>query len=474
MKRYTWLDTNTYKTDHGKKRLNTFRCRSSVDIEYKHNLILEASVHFDYHYMGANPEHHYHNVRKNSIWQIVGMCGSKFLDLPTCLVRRILFFVFIDGVDENGSLCFKPNNLLNLLYTCKDLYNGFIHMVYVLKPLSVYEISAGTFWRRGPSAQFRLMEGQLALLSRESICSHVSIINIRFNGKTKGLTEFLEKMPSSDGNRGRQFSSLAMFYRLSFFRFRNLRILSVHGKSLKVLTTFFHIPESIRSISVFLDYKERTFGSLRELSDFIRFTEEKDIHAKIEHIQFIWKRPALLIKKHSGTFILGENELTHWKTVLSRSMALKLFDFDSQNKKPKMLGHLLYVIIKKFRLSLRSLQLENLDAAFLFSLSKLEGSSTPNEESLHFPRMQLMLCDSSSRLNLNLWLPVFQNSNLCLRYNRPLFIVLHNTFANCLMTTTAHLGDQTTQFRCEEINWSTINEPYEAIREIKNELAIEI
>ena len=70
----------------------------------------------------------------------------EFLDLPMGVLRRILFFVCIGPKARDcDKVSGSTTDLLNMLYTCKELYENYIYMAYTMRPLVLKDDSVSLF-----------------------------------------------------------------------------------------------------------------------------------------------------------------------------------------------------------------------------------------------------------------------------------------------------------------------------------------
>lgn len=400
----------------------------------------------------------------------------EFLDLPMGVLRRILFFVCIGPKARDcDKVSGSTTDLLNMLYTCKELYENYIYMAYTMRPLVLKDDSVSLFnlfnlkkYRTHGSKCMKYIGSQ------RSIRDNTRALNV-----ITSPSLFYRKYKVEEGEAVSEFAEpfkltrFDLLLHLHLPQFRILHTLNIRGRHIKLLLYFCFLPESLKSISLFIDYKEHSFNNYQELNAILQAIENKSTNAALENFLVYSNNPIMQTRIHSNFYLVKGKPVITYNEYFSTQVVSKYEKYNFRRKKGLVVfGLIMYKLLDKFRNSLKSIELEKVDFALIFNSSIVNSTFRKITYNFHFPTLRLLAVDNISSLKLNTWIKAFQEDNSSFRNDKPLFIVMHDELSGYLHTKT--VGSHSGLPRGIHQRWLHSKDPLKTMRNIKLDLDINL
>lgn len=400
---------------------------------------------------------------------------ARILDLPTMVIRRILYFVCTSSGSRSGSDGLKQTsnigNLLNMLFTCKELYESYLYMAYTIDPLMLKDDRGhllGMFRRKKMLGLDRLQ----LISTNEAMRNNIRVLNVMTTCSRMARYPRHEELDMAPLLRETfKLTEFDMILQRNLPRFKILHSLNLSGRNIKMISYLCHLPQNLKSISLFIDFKEHNFNNSEELEEMLSIIEKTEKHPTIENFQVYSDNPIMQTRIHSNLYLGKTKTPALYTDYFSTQVVAR---FEKLNFKRKrglvLLGMIIYVLLDKFRHSLKSIELEKLDCALIFNSSIDSTIIRPLEYNFQFPRLRLLLVDSISSIKLNTWIKEFQDFNLSFRNEKPLFIAIRDELSGYLHTKTATQQQNHPNGRKEK--WLHTKDPRRVLEKIKLDLEI--
>lgn len=394
----------------------------------------------------------------------------EFLDLPMGVIRRIFYFVCTQGQDSGVNI-----DLLNMLYTCKELYENYIYMAYTIRPLILKDDSAGIF--NFFNSKKNTKHGSKCMKyigSQRSIRDNTRALNIitsssLFNKKFKHKGG----VPASELAGQIKLTRFDLLLHLYLPQFRILHTLNIRGRHIKLLLYFCFLPESLKSLSLFIDYKEPSFNNYQELNSILQAIENKNTNTALENFQVYSNNPIMQTRIHSNFYLVKGKPVITYREYFSTQVVSKYEKYNFKRKKGLMIfGLIIYKLLDKFRNSLKSIELEKVDFSLIFNSSMVNWALHKIIYNFQFPTLRLLVVDNISSLKLSTWIKAFQEGNSSFRNDKPLFIVMHDELSGYLHTKT--VGSHDGSNRGIHQRWLHSKDALKTMRNIRLELDINL
>lgn len=398
-----------------------------------------------------------------------------FLDLPMGIIRRILYFVCTSpGLGCEELRIGKMTDLLNMLFTCKELYEDYVYMVYTVRPLVLTDdsISLMNFVGRktGKRHGSRCMTH---IGSKMSIRENIRVLNIvtssgLFHRKYRQKPD-IAICQLENAFKLTRFDMLLVSY---LPRFRILHTLNISGRHIKLMLYFCFLPDSLKSITVFIDYRERNFNNSDMLRSVLLTIENSTSNPTLEYFQVYSTHPIMQTRIHSHFCLVKGKSISSRNEYFSNQVVSKYENYNFKRKKGLVLfGIIIYKLLDKFRKSLKSIELGKLDFSLVFNSNTFNSPRDRVEYDFHFPALRLLVIDNVSSLKLNTWISDFQEENSNFRNHRPLFIAMYDDISGYLHTKTVCCKDKHNVIRAK---WLHSKDPDKTMKSIKRELEINL
>lgn len=348
-------------------------------------------------------------------------------------------------------------------------------MVYTIRPLILKDDSVSLFNFFNLKKSFKHGSKCMKYIgSQRSIRDNTRALNIvtsssLFYKKYKQQ----EGVPASEFAEPFKLTKFDLLLHLYLPQFRILHTLNIRGRHIKLLLYFCFLPESLKSLSLFIDYKEPCFNNYQELNSILQAIESKNTNTALENFQVYSDNPIMQTRIHSNFYLVKGKPVITYREYFSTQVVSKYEKYNFKRKKGLVVfGLIMYKLLDKFRKSLKSIELEKVDFSLIFNSSVVNSALHKTIYNFHFPTLRLLVVDNISSLKLNTWIKAFQEGNSSFRNDKPLFIVMHDELSGYLHTKTvgSHYGSQGAIHQ----RWLHSKDALKTMRNIRLELGINL
>ncbi|CCE82653.1 Piso0_002388 [Millerozyma farinosa CBS 7064] len=395
------------------------------------------------------------------------------LELPCAVIRRIIFFVYHQ---EQPISKRRRMQVFNFLRTCKELYINYYYVLFDLGPITLSD-STESWWTRKQTTSD--VYGAITLNSiagKPEVKSTLKMLNVVLsNGKQwYSGNSWVHRRPEASHFRSFAVSAFDEMLTGCLKDFQALHSLGIRGSSMKILYYVNRLPPGLRTLTLYIDYDERNFNCFKDAQSIDRMFESSSSVGAIENIQIYSSKPVMQTRVHSMLCLgFSGHYITYYDQYFSHKWVSKFEKLNVQHKRGLIVfGRLLYRLLERSRLTLKSLELVNFDCALIFNSrsSQIDTLDQAQNTNLHFPSLRLLVLDNISYVRLDTWLNRLQLSNTSLRKGRSLFIAINDQLSKTLLTKTAiHMSNR----YGDEGGWSYFKSPQSTLEEIKVQLDVD-